>query len=151
MTRQVLKSLRLPAELVAEAEIRAQRLGLTLADLVEAGLRNELGDSVEPRIELLKRLATWVASTYPSRTGFPHNVTLLVIREMQSDEGLLELYRAATERPDPKAQKKAQSFLHRQVGLMVKRVLNACVIGRSNPLDPEVELIRSHALLVPNQ
>lgn len=45
--------------------------------------------------------------------------------------------------------KRAVAALHRRVGRAVKVALAAKVVGRSLPLDPEVELITSHALLEP--
>ena len=41
--------------------------------------------------------------------------------------------------------------LHRRIGRLVLRILNAEVVGRSDPLDPAEHLIKSHALLRPKR
>ena len=44
---------------------------------------------------------------------------------------------------------RARDSLHRRIGRLVKQVLRARAVERSLPLNPTVELIRSHALLEP--
>lgn len=150
MDHQVMKSLRLPRSLVDEAERHARGLGLTFADIVEAGLRREVGMKPNVRTELLKDLALLVSGLYPSKKGFPPDVTLVVVRQMRDDKALKSAYDEAIRDEDGQIDDGARAILHRQIGLLVKRVLDAKVIGRSNPLDPVVELIKTHALLVPS-
>ncbi len=149
MDHLVMKSLRLPRQLVEEAERRAGVLGLTFADIVEAGLRREVGMEPNVRTQLLKDLADLLIGLYPSRKGFPPDVTLEVIRRMRADTALMSAYDKAIRDTEGRIDEGAKAVLHRQIGQLVKRVLNARVIGRSTPLDPEVELIRTHAVLVP--
>ena len=149
MDNQIMKSVRLPKALVDAVEQRAEVLGLTFADLVEAGLRQEVGMKPNPRTQLLKDLALLVMGLYPKRTGFPPEVTLLIVRAMRADSALVGMYDVAIRNAKGRVDEGLKAVLHRQIGQMVKRVLGATVIGRSNPLDPAVELIKTHALLVP--
>ena len=75
------------------------------------------------------------------------DVTLEVFRHLRGDEALRARYLAAIDRGDGFADESLRSTLHRRIGKRVKAVLGAEVVGRSLPLDPAVELIRSFALL----
>jgi hypothetical protein len=149
MGEQVVKSVRLSRQVVEATERMAMSLGLTFADIVEAGLRKEIGMDANPRMEVLKQVANWLTGQYPNKNGFPQDVTLLVFRQIQDDEGLRNAYKAALIDHSGVENDDLKWTLHRQIGQCVRRVLNARVIGRSIELDPEVELIKTHALLAP--
>jgi hypothetical protein len=147
---EVTKSLRLAADLAEAAEQRAAELGLTFSDLVEAGLRRAVGWSPNAVTEFVEACADALKARYPNRQGFPQTVTLDVFREIRSDERLRALYDAAIRDSRDEVSDLARDSVHRRIGKMVKAVLDARVIGRSVPLDASVELIKTHALLVPS-
>ena len=149
MKDHVIKSVRLSRSLVDVVERHAVELGLTFADIVDAGLRKEVGMAVNARTEVLKGVAEWLRDNYPNKKNFPQNVTLLVFRHIQSDPTLSRDYAAAIRDDDGSVEKYRRQTLHRLVGQAVRRVLDAKVIGRSIELDPDVELIQTHALLEP--
>ncbi len=149
MDEQVVKSVRLPRQVVEATELKAVSLGLTFADIVEAGLRKEIGMDANPRMELLKQIAQWLTNQYPNKDSFPQDVTLSVFRQIRDDLAIRKDYQAAITDPSGKENDDLRWTLHRQIGQCVRRVLDARVIGRSVELDPKVELIKTHALLVP--
>jgi len=147
--RLTTKTLRLPSDLVQAAEVRAEEIGLNLSDIVEAALAEHLGLPRNQSFEVLAAVRDHLLARYPRRQGFPRDVTLTVFRHIQTDPGLQSLYRSAVVDPDGSLDETARDSLHRRIGKLVKQVLRARVVGRSLPLDPAVELIRSHALLEP--
>lgn len=149
MTAQVMKSVRLPESLVREIELKAEELGLTFADLVETSLRKEMGMRATSKVELMTGITDWLNVMYPRQEGFPEDVTLLVFRQIQVDEGMISDYDAAIRDDDGTVDERIKGSLHRQIGQQVRRVLKARVKGRSIELDPGIELIKTHALLVP--
>ena len=149
MNRLITKTLRLPSELIEAAEQRAASIGLNLSDIVEAALADHLGLPRNKSFEVLEAVRDHLLDLYPHRQGFPRDVTLTVFRHIQADNHLSDLYRAAVHAADGSFDESARDSLHRRIGRLVKQVLRAQVVGRSLPLDPAVELIRSHALLEP--
>ncbi len=148
-TRLTTKTLRLPSDLVQAAQARAEETGLNLSDMVEAALAEYLGLPRNQGFAVLEAVRTHLLQRYPRRQTFPQDVTLRVFRHIQTDEALQALYRAAVMDPDGALDETARDSLHRRIGKLVKQVLRARVVGRSLPLDPTVDLVRSHALLAP--
>jgi len=148
-SRGTSKSVRLPADLAAEAERRADELGLAFSDLVEAGLRRQVGWPANATIELLEACADSLRSMFPKRQRFPQDVTLKMFRSIRLNGRLRAIYDAAILGPDGKVSELSRDAVHRRLGKMVKAVLDAEVIGRSAPVEAGVELIRTHALLAP--
>ncbi len=142
----VTKTVRLPQALVEAAEAAALELGLTFNDMVEEALASHMQMPANKGHAVLMAVRDHLVQTYPNQRGFPQDVTLDVFRRIQSDKHLWSLYQAAVG-PNDEA---ARDSLHRKIGKAVKAVLGARVVGRSLPLDPAVELIRSHALLAPS-
>lgn len=140
----VTKTVRLPDPLAEAAEAAALQLGLTFNDIVEVALSSHLQMPANKGHAVLMAVRDHLVETYPIQRGFPQDVTLEVFRHIQSDKHLWSLYQAAVGQDD----EAARDSLHRKIGKAVKAVLGAKVVGRSLPLDPAVELIRSHALLV---
>lgn len=142
-----MKSVRLPADLATEAERLARELGLTFSDLVEAGLRRQIGWRPNSTVELLAACAESLRDRYPQGRSFPQDVTRELFREVQTVKRLRGLYDAAVAGPDGKISEALRDVLHRRVGKMVKAVLDAEVIGRSLAINAAGELIKTHALL----
>jgi hypothetical protein len=145
---EILKSLRLPADLAGAAEQRARERGLTFSDLVEAGLRQQVGWPTNPMFDLIEVITEDLLERFPHKRGFPQDVTLDVFRGVRAEKRLWKLYEAATTAPDGKPSDLAKDTLHRRIGKTVKAVLDANVVGRSVELGDD-ELIKTHALLVP--
>ena len=151
MNRLTTKTLRLPSDLIEAAEQRAADIGLNLSDIVEAALAEHLGLPRNRAFAVLEAVRDHLLDRYPRRQGFPRDVTLTVFRHIQTDAQLSELYRSAVQLPSGEVDERARDSLHRRIGRLVKQVLRAQVVGRSLPLDPAIELIRSHALLEPGE
>jgi acetylornithine deacetylase/succinyl-diaminopimelate desuccinylase-like protein len=143
------KTIRLPVGLVRLAEARAAELGLAFNDIVEKAMTTHFDLPHNPSFDVLEAVRDHLQSQYPDRRGFPQDVTLEVFHHIQADEHLRSLYDAATTDEDGQAVDSLRGSLHRRIGRSVKAVLGAKVVGRSLPLDPEKDLISSHALLEP--
>lgn len=145
---RIVKTVRLTPEVVEASAARAAELGLTFSDLVEAAMGQFLGVR-DPAFDVLEAVRGRLLDQYPDRKDFPQNVTLTVFQTIRADPGIWSLYEEAVNDDDGKLVIRARDSLHRRIGKAVKTVLDAEVVGRSLPLDAEVELINSHALLVP--
>lgn len=137
--------LRLPTELARHADQFADRIGLSFNDLAIAALSRYLKLSNDRSIEMLTDLSNWVTVQYGNR--FPENVTQLVFAHIKSDSVLNRRYKTEIRNQNGADDRLKRAHLHRKIGLMVKRTLNAKVVGRLGPLDPDVHLIRSCAKL----
>ncbi len=144
------RSVRLPPEVMAAAEVKASELGLTFNDVVEVALRRMLDMKTDAKTELMIEIAQRLRDRFPRRTGFPNHVTRDVFHDIRDDEDLKKLYDEAIRGEDGTVDENKKGTVHKQVGHLVRRVLGAKVVGRSLPLDPEVDLIGSHALLEPS-
>lgn len=145
--KTVNKTVRLTEAMVDAAERWGSALGLTFADVVELALIRHLGLDDDPSFELVVAVRDYLLEKYPDRLGFPQDVTLEVFKHIRDDRELRALYAQAVAAGPDKDQ--AVASLHRRLGKAVKLVLNATVVGRSLPLDPEQFLITTHALLIP--
>lgn len=148
MSKDIAKCVRLPQELARRAENEAFRLGLSFSDYVLNALRQALGDGGDPAIDFLRRLAIWLEGEFDPH-NFPPDVTLRVFHHIRDSAALRREYEALITRADGRRDWEAVAGLHRRIGLLVKVVLGAEVIGRSLPLDPGEHLVRTHSLLRP--
>lgn len=148
MDEQIIKTIRLPRSIVDKAQTEATNLGLTFADVVETALGTYFKMKPNPRTDILLKVAELLKKDY--RDSYPQDVTLQVFRKIRSDDSLLRAYKAAISDPTGTESENLKATLHRQIGLCVRRVLGAKVIGRSVELDPNIELIKTHALLEPD-
>lgn len=142
-----LTSIRLPADLATRAEAFAGQTGMTLSEFVVHSMDLALGGTGDPAIAFMARVRSWVLSSYAN--CFPEDVTLRVFQHIRSDRDLYAAYVGCIDSNDAERAYEMRTSLHRRIGLMVKRLLNATVVGRSLPLDPSVNLITSCALLRP--
>ena len=151
MSSQILttKTIRLPAAMAELAEQAAIDEGLTFNDIVEIAVAKHLGLPLNPAFELLEAVRDYLQAEYPPGGAFPQDVTRRVFRHLRTNKKLWAKYLAAIEGKDGQADERLRGAVHRRIGKRVKAVLGAVVVGRSLPLDPAVELIRSHALLAP--
>jgi hypothetical protein len=147
---EVLKSLRLAADVADAAEQYAQKRGLTFSDVVEAGLRQQIGWRPNPMFELVEAIAKDLRRRFPTKRGFPPDVTLDVFHRVKANRRTWNLYQAAIAGPDGSTSDVARDSVHRRVGKTVKAVLDAEVVGRSADLGSE-SLIKTHALLAPRR
>jgi hypothetical protein len=145
----VVMTVRLPREVVDAAEAKAGELGVTLGDLIDAGLRRELGMKPNPKLQFLLDVAERLRADVPNRKSFRSDVTLQVFHAIRDDASLRSSYDQLISGPDGTINDRAKEDIHRKVGKLVPRVLGAKVMGRSLPLDPAVHLIKTHALLAP--
>lgn len=139
---------RTSTELAQEVQDRADELGVTASDVIADAVCRYLGRSPLTKLQLVIALAALIDKNFDKKS-FPADVTLKVFKFILEDPKLRRLYDEAIRGPDgvPDAEKRA--VVHREIGRMVKRRLNAKVTGRSVPLDPKEHLIESHALLAP--
>lgn len=147
MDEQVTKTIRLPRTCVDRAQEEAADLGLTFSDIAEKALMKYFNLPSNPRTEMLIDIAELLRTDYAD--DFPRDVTLEVFRKIRSTDSLFKTYKAAITDPSGSENDDLKATLHRQIGLCVRRVLGAKVIGRSVELDPNIELIKTHALLEP--
>ena len=151
MKEQTNKSVRLPCSLIEAAELAAEEQGLSFSDIVEAGLRKELRMKDNPRIGLLRDLSAWLQRRYPRKTGFPTDITREVFLQIHNDDGLYQSYDETLRNEQGQIDESNRSVIHRQIGQQVRRTLDAKVIGRSLEIENPTELIKTHALLVPQR
>jgi hypothetical protein len=136
---------RIPVSLIERAEVLANEAGMSLNDLLVHALDRELGGGGDPMIRLLAALRTWVRNTFEA--GFPVDVTLKTFQHLRADPVLWSAYEKCICDANGNLVPERRSGLHRRIGLLVKRVLKAEVVGRSLPLNVKEHLISSYALL----
>ncbi len=141
-----LRSLRMPERLFDKAAAEASRQGVAFNTFVVNAVRKALGED-DGSVQLLDAVAKWLKAKYPPLKAFPLNVTLEVFHHIRDDKKLRTLYDGIV--LDRKGDKNYDALvpLHKNIGLLVKTLLNAKVIGRSLPLDPEENLIKTYSLL----
>ena len=148
MTEKTVRTLRISSDVAREVDDEADRLGITFTDFMVHAAQLALGRNGDPAIDFLKSLSRWIEKTY-DKTFFPADVTLQVFHHIRDDAQFRHQYDALTTTETGEKDWDAVISLHRRIGRMVKRVLNARVVARSLPLDPEEHLIKTHALLAP--
>jgi len=147
MTNTILRSIRFPADLWERLTEASDQAGMSLNAYVVDVLRGHLAQTAAES-EWLGCLRAWLLASY-SPVDFPQDVTRLVFRHILDTPDLRAGYEALIRRPDGAVDAARRTDLHKQVGRMVKAALRAEVAGRVVDLDPEENLIRSHALLRP--
>ncbi len=144
-----MKTVRVARDVLEAAQAKADELGVTLNDIIDAGLRKELGMKPNPKLQFLSDVAERLRADFPSKKAFPNDVTLRVFHAIRDDPGLRSSYEQLIGARGGGINEQAKEDIHRQIGKLVPRVLGAKVMGRSLPLDPAVHLIKTHALLAP--
>ena len=143
-------SIRLAPNVDEELTRHADRLGLSKSAVAESILAKELGIGEEPNITLLKEIRDWLAVTHEG-TAFPPDVTGEVFAQIRTNKRLMVLYRQCAEKKKGQWDPKRKQEINKQIGRTVARVLDATVIGRSNPVsDPDHNLVQRFSLLMPN-
>lgn len=148
MENSIVRSMRLPQDVTDGVNEQADKLGITFNESIIYCLRSHLGLPQDPSIPLLEAISRWVADTY-SPKDFPEDVTLHTFRHLRDTPALRKQYDRLLQNDTGTIDKKTQGQLHRRIGALVRNVLDAHVVGRSLEYDPEVELIKTHALLRP--
>lgn len=150
MSDKCVKSVRIDRDLADRAATEADVLGVTFSELVAVSLKRTLGEEPEPGYVFAQEIAFWLRENYG--TGdFPEDVTLRVFHRIRDFPQWRAEYQQLIRGIDGGVDYDALIALHRRIGRLVLRVLDAEVIGRSEPLDPEEHLIKSHALLRPKR
>lgn len=150
MPSNTVKTLRMPRDLADRVGCETERLGITFTDFMLYATRRALGETGDMSFELLKELSAWVEYTF-NKDNFPQDVTLRVFHHIRDTQELRGRYERLITRDSGDRDWDALSRLHRRIGRLVKRVLDAEVVARSLPLDPGEHLIKSHALLKPRK
>ncbi len=141
-----LRSLRMPERLFDKATAEASRQGTTFNTFVVNAVRKALGED-DGSVQLLDAVAKWLKAKYLPRKDFPLNVTLEVFHHIRDDRRLRKLYDSIVLDRHGDRNYDALVPLHKNIGLLVKTLLNAQVVGRSLPLEPEENLIKTYSLL----
>jgi len=149
MTTHILKTVRLSAELAASVEKESAALGLTFNDYAAHALRLALTGKRDATIPFLKALAAWTRKRHAGQ-DFPQDVTLTVFHHIRDTRAVRRAYDRLTTDAAGRKDREAVWSLHRRIGLLVKRVLNAEVMGRSLPHDPAEHLVTTFSLLGPS-
>jgi len=150
MAETQIKSIRLSDDLLTRVLEEADRLGVSFNEFAVHALERALGNEGDESIVFMTDLAFWLEQNF-NRHAFPEDVTLQVFHHIRDDRNLRARYRALIRNADGGTDPEKLTGMHRRIGRLVKRALDAEVFGRSLPLDPEEHLIRSHALLRPGK
>ena len=138
-------SLRLPQDLFLKADKEAVRQGIAFNTFVANAIRNAVGEE-DKAAKLLDEVAKWVKTKYLNKE-FPDDVTLKAFHHIRDDKKLRKLYdKIVTDSTGGKNYDKLVP-LHKGIGLLIKTLLNAKVKGRSLPLNPEENLIKTYSIL----
>ena len=147
--RKKLCSIRLALNVDDALTNHANRLGLSKSAVAESILAKDLGIGEEPNITLLKEISNWLAVTHQG-TAFPPDVMMEVFTQIRTNKRLMVLYRQCAEKKKGHWDAKRKQEINKQIGRTVARVLDAVVIGRSNPVaDPDRNLVQRFSLLKP--
>lgn len=149
MGKTCILTLRVPTELAENVDTEASRLGITVTDFMAYAARCVLGEPPDPAIRFLMELSKWIEATF-DKQAFPSDVTLRVFHHIRDTEEFRGQYNVLIKNEHGARDPSAVTSLHRRIGRLVKRVLNAEVIARSVPLNPDEHLVTTHALLVPH-
>lgn len=141
-------SIRFTEEMYSRVEEEAERLGWSPSDVVTYAVCKQLGMPVDPGIDLITTLKIWVEMKWGTR-NFPKDATLQIFRHIKLDPVIFDQYNKIIMGDDGQLNEQKRAYINRRIGKMVKKVLKAKVVGRSLPLDRNIELIETHALLEP--
>jgi hypothetical protein len=141
MANTSIKSLRIPNALYEEIQSEAKSIGFTTNNYIISILnsRHIGGDAIGAKF--YKKISKWILNNY-SKDNFPPDITLKVFHHIKNDSETYNNYKEIVSKS-----KDAKISLHRKIGIMVKDILGAKVTGRSVPLDPEENLIKTYSFL----
>src|ERR1700680_4580139 len=129
----------LPDHLAQHAAQEAERLRISLDDLIVVAIHDFTEQPSERRARLLAEVAAYVERHF-SPENFPSNVTLRVFHHIRGDERLRMLYDAEIHDLYGHMDGFARASLNHAIGATVASRLEAEVIGHLEPLDPDVDL-----------
>jgi hypothetical protein len=132
----------LPDHLAQHAAQEAERLGISLDDLIVV--------AVHDFTRLLSAVSAYVDRHF-SPESFPPNVTLRVFHHIRGDQQLRLLYDAEIRDLYGHVDEFARASLNHAISAAVANRLEAQVVGHAETLNPDVDLTESCALLRPTQ
>ncbi len=140
----------LPDHLAAHAEVEAERLGLSLDDLILVAVHDFTEAPSDRRTRLLGKIAAFVGRRY-SLQEFPEDVVLQVLRHIRADDHLRMLYDAEIRDFYGNIDSHARASLIHAIGATVASRLQGEVIGQLelDPEDPATDLADACVLLRP--
>ena len=143
MKSSCIKSIRMPVELLDKLKFEADDLGISLNNYILSILKNRSSSSHNTNTSLVIAISKWIRENF-TKNDFPPDITLKVFLYIKNNEDFFSTYKTIIEEGI-----ESKISLHRQIGMLVKEVLNAKVIGRSIPLDPKINLIKTYSILAP--
>lgn len=141
----VVRSLRISEELYNKVNKEAEKLGLNFNTFVANAIRKALNEE-DKSAKLLDAIAKWLKDNY-SWENFPEDVILKAFHHIRADKKLRKLYDQIVLDSAGRKNYDVLVPLHKNIGLLVKTLLNAKVKGRSIEHDPEIHLLKTFALL----
>ena len=133
----------MPVELLDKLKFEADDLGISLNNYILSILKNRSSSSHNTNTSLVIAISKWIRENF-TKNDFPPDITLKVFLYIKNNEDFFSTYKTIIEEGI-----ESKISLHRQIGMLVKEVLNAKVIGRSIPLDPKINLIKTYSILAP--
>jgi hypothetical protein len=138
----------LPEHLAEHAAEEAERLGISLDDLILVAVHDFTEAPSDRRTRLLAKLAAYVDRHYSSES-FPTDVALRIFHHVRNDDHLRMLYDAEIRDFYGHIDDHARASLNHAIGATVASRLEAEVTGHLNDLDPDVDLTDTCVLLRP--
>lgn len=145
--RMIVKSIKIDPALFERASNHASGKKMSFSQFISCLIREklELGNA-SPEPELYTKVAEYVNKTYKA-SRFPTDVTLKVFQHIKKTPELFELYLECV-----KPNHAALITVHKNIGAMVKNMLNADLTGeRCTSCNPEENLIKSYSFLKPGK
>ena len=140
----------LPDHLAEHATVEAERLGLSLDDLILVAVHDFTEAPSDRRTRLLAKIGAYVNRHF-SVEAFPDDVVLRVLRYIRTDDHLRMLYEAETRDFYGHIDEHARASLNHAIGATVASRLEAEVVGHLEELDPSTDLADSCVILRPTQ
>ncbi len=140
----------LPDHLAQHAAAEAERLRISLDDLIVVAVHDFTEQPSDRKTRLLAEVAAYVDRHF-SPESFPPNATLRVLHHIRGDERLRMLYDAEVHDLYGHMDEFARASLNHAISATVASRLEAEVIGHLEPLDPDVDLAETCPLLRPTQ
>src|SRR5579859_4683488 len=126
----------LPDHLAQHAAEEAQRLKISLDDLIVVAVHDFTEQPSDRRTRLLHEVTAYVDRHF-SPESFPSNVVVRVFHHIRSDERLRALYEAETRSQDGHVDDFARASLNHAISAAVASRLEAQICGHLEPLDPD--------------
>jgi hypothetical protein len=140
----------LPEHLAAHATLEAERLGLSLDDLILVAVHDFTEAPSDRRTRLLAKIAAYVARHY-SLEDFPADVVLRVLRHVRADDHLRMLYDAEIRDFYGNIDDHARASLNHAIGATVASRLEGELTGHLEALDAATDLADTCVLLRPTR